>query len=204
MAAVRPSLREARVILIGGTSNVGKSTVAQALADRLEYEYRSTDKLARHPGRPWPTPDRAVPAHVAEHYRTLTVDELITSVLEHYQRLWPRVEQLIADRAANDTGLVLEGSGLWPALVAELTVPRTAAIWLTAEKTVLSDRMRAASGYEEADQEHRHLVEKFLGRTIRYQELMLADLIKLGLPCLPVGGHTVGELADAVLARALS
>jgi hypothetical protein len=44
----------ARVVLIGGTSNVGKSTLAQAVAERLGFEYLSTDGLARHPGRPWP------------------------------------------------------------------------------------------------------------------------------------------------------
>lgn len=193
-----------RIILIGGTSHVGKSSVAEAVAARLGYEYRSTDKLARHPGRPWPTPDRAVPAHVAEHYRTLAVDELITSVLQHYHRFWPRVEGLIADHVTRNAGLVLEGSGLWPALVAELAVPHTAAIWLTADETVLRDRMRATSRYEEAGEEHRHLVDKFLARTLRYQALMLDDLAKLGFPRLVVDGRTVGELVDAVVARTVS
>jgi 2-phosphoglycerate kinase len=49
-------MHRARVVLIGGTSNVGKSTVAQAVAERLGFEYLSTDELARHPGRPWRTP----------------------------------------------------------------------------------------------------------------------------------------------------
>ena len=42
-----------RILLIGGTSHVGKSTLAQLLALKLGWNYRSTDKLARHPGRPW-------------------------------------------------------------------------------------------------------------------------------------------------------
>ncbi|MEL7245323.1 MAG: 2-phosphoglycerate kinase, partial [Cyanobacteria bacterium J06573_2] len=42
-----------RIILIGGSSHVGKSTLAQSLANKLNWNYISTDKLARHPGRPW-------------------------------------------------------------------------------------------------------------------------------------------------------
>lgn len=55
-----------------------------------------------------------MPPHVAEHYRSLTVDQLIASVLDHYERLWPRIEELIAVHAlGNGAGLVLEGSALW-------------------------------------------------------------------------------------------
>ena len=54
-------MAELRVVLIGGTSNTGKSSVAQVVAERLEFAYRSTDGLARHPGRPWRTPEWEVP-----------------------------------------------------------------------------------------------------------------------------------------------
>ncbi len=46
-------INETRVILIGGSSHAGKSTLGQAIAAKLGWSYRSTDKLARHPGRPW-------------------------------------------------------------------------------------------------------------------------------------------------------
>lgn len=98
------------------------------IAEKLGFECLSTDGLARHPGRPWRTPEWEVPTHVAEHYGSLTVDELITSVLGHYDRLWPRIEELITAHATEDrgrSGLVLEGSALWPVRVARLQVPRT-------------------------------------------------------------------------------
>lgn len=59
---------ETRVILIGGASHTGKSTLAQALASHLGWNYRSTDKLARHPGRPWVSAyGKAIPEHVVKH-----------------------------------------------------------------------------------------------------------------------------------------
>ncbi|MDQ0697993.1 AAA family ATPase [Streptomyces sp. W4I9-2] len=195
-------MRDVRVVLIGGTSNTGKSTVAGAVAERLGFEHRSTDGLARHPGRPWRTPEHEVPPHVAEHYGTLTTDELLASVLDHYERLWPRIEELITERArAGAPGLVLEGSALWPDRVARLTVPRTAAVWLTADDTVVRDRVRAAGRYEEATDEERHLMDRFLARTGRYQTLMLDAVEALRLYRIDTGGvRTVGELVDAVLA----
>ncbi|MFI7675337.1 AAA family ATPase [Actinophytocola sp. NPDC049390] len=182
-----------RVLLIGGTSNVGKSTVAAELADRLGFEHRSTDYLARHPGRPWRTADREVPPHVAEHYSSLAVDELISSVLTHYERLWPRIEELV--RTAD--GLVIEGSALWPERVATLDVP---AVWLTAGDDVIRDRIRASGGYATATVDERALMDKFLARSIRFQQLLQADVDRLGLARVDVGGRAVAEVADDVLA----
>ncbi|MFJ6809999.1 hypothetical protein ACIQRK_28950 [Streptomyces anulatus] len=196
-------MRDVRVVLIGGTSNTGESTVAGAVAERLGFEHRSTDGLARHPGRPWRTPDHEVPPHVAEHYGTLTTDELLASVLAHYERLWPRIEELITERArAGAPGLVLEGSALLPDRVARLTVPRTAAVWLTADDTVLRDRVRAAGRYEEATDAERHLMDRFLARTVRFQARMLDGVEAHGPDRVDTGGRTVTEVADAVLAAA--
>ncbi len=197
-------MRDVRVVLIGGTSNTGKSTVAEAVAERLGFEHRSTDGLARHPGRPWRTPEREVPPHVAEHYGTLTTDELVASVVAHYEQLWPRVVELVTDHTRDGApGLVLEGSALWPEWVARLTVRCTAAVWLTADDTVVRDRVRAAGCYEQASEGERLLMDRFLARTDRYQALMVDAVDALGLDRVDTGGgRTVAELADAVLTAA--
>lgn len=180
------------VLLIGGTSNVGKSTVAQEVASRLGIGYRSTDYLARHPGRPWRTPEWEVPPHVAEHYASLPVDELIVSVLDHYERLWPRIEEI-----ALGDDLVLEGSALWPARVATLDVR---AVWLTADDDLIRERIHESSDYTRATAEERLLVDKFVARTVHFQELMLVDVTRLGLRYVDVGGRSVSDVPDAVLA----
>lgn len=194
------------MVLIGGTSNSGKSTVATVVADRLGFDCRSTDGLARHPGRPWPTPTWDVPPHVDEHYGSLTVDELIASVLDHYQRLWPRIEDLITAygrSTAGDAGLVLEGSALWPARVANLPLPHTAAVWLTTDESVLAARIRAASQYEQVPASNRHVIDKFLARTLKYQALMLDTVTRLGLDQVDTSaGRSPEKLADAVLEAA--
>ena len=191
-----------RVMLIGGTSNVGKSTVARELADRLGFAYRSTDGLARHPGWPWRTPGREVPAHVTEHYAGLTVEDLTESVLGHYERLRPPVEELITAHAEDGTGpgLVLEGSALLPDHVARLLGPGTGAVWLTADVSVVRARVRAAGQYDVATPSERLVMDKFVARSERFQSIVLDAVDRLGLSRLDVGdGRPVGEVADAVL-----
>lgn len=105
-----PPVGTVAVILVGGTSHVGKSTVARALATELGWRQVSTDRLARHPGRPWTT-DRP---QVHEHYARLSIEQLTDQQLAHYQRMWPLVEELVRDALAPGRGgRVLEGSGVW-------------------------------------------------------------------------------------------
>ncbi|MFF0270202.1 shikimate kinase [Kribbella sp. NPDC004536] len=171
-----------RVLLIGGTSNVGKSTVAQVLAQRLAFSYVSTDQLGRHPGRPWPDP----PAHVTEHYRSLTASELLDALLAHYTRMQPRVQELVAQ----STGLVLEGSGVWPPYV---TAP---AVWLTADEALITTRIHTSSQYAALTPDRRHLVDKFVARTLAYQAKLLTHTV----PHVDVTNpRTPDELADEVL-----
>jgi hypothetical protein len=141
---------------------------------------------------------------VAEHYGTLPVDELTTAVLDHYERLWPDIEKLIRTRGtgpADGSGLVLEGSALWPDRVAQLTVPHTAAVWLTADAGVLRARIHRAGSYDDATPLEKRLIDAFLARTLRYQALMLAALGQRGLDSVHVrGDEPVAELVSAVLA----
>ena len=195
-----------RVVLVGGTSHAGKSTLARALAERLGGEALSTDQLARHPGRPWRHGERDVPPHVAEHYGGLAPEALLDSVMRHYEAMWPGVRELIERRADDPTAapLVLEGSALLPARVAELARPDVGAVWLIGDEPLLAARIRRESGFEAAGEPERRLIAAFTQRTWRYQRAILANLERLGLPQLTVsddaGGDALAERALALLA----
>lgn len=193
---------EVRVILIGGSSSVGKSTLAEWLVEKLDWDHLSTDKLARHPGRPWKVNEREVPEDVAEHYLSLSVDDLMADVLRHYRGMWRGIEGIIGERAngsATDQ-LVLEGSALWPESVATLDCENVVAVWLTASDDLFRSRIHALSGFDRVSAREQSMIRKFLQRTHRYNERMMAAVRRLGLASFDVeAAASLNELGDAIL-----
>jgi 2-phosphoglycerate kinase len=189
-----------RVILIGGPSHGGKSTLARALASRLGWQYMSTDGLARYPGRPW----GEVRPHVAEHYLSLSPDQLIEDVIRHYASMWPGIRSLITAHACDPSTerLILEGSALWPESVATLGLKRVGAIWLTASDSFFQARIYTASGFAHASEREQAIIAKFLGRAQRYNQRMMQALPRLGLPWVNVEEtSSLESLMDTSLCR---
>ncbi|HEY0605764.1 MAG TPA: hypothetical protein VGD58_22765 [Herpetosiphonaceae bacterium] len=182
-------MSQRRVLLLGGPSNAGKSTLAAALAAQLGWRHISTDSLGRHPGRPWPSNGRAVPQHVVEHDLSLSPDDLFDAVLHHYQRLQPAIAALITMHATDPAAdsLILEGSAIWPEFVAARIDDRVAAVWLTASSDLLRRRIYQASRIETTTGDEQQIIQKFLGRALRYNQHMLAAVQRLGLACIDVG-----------------
>lgn len=196
------NLTAAKVILLGGGSHAGKSSVAAALAARLGYEARSTDYLARHPGRPWPAGDRPVPPHVVEYYRDLDDAARMESVLAHYRRLAPQIVEIVQTHlAAAAPGLVLEGSALLPETVATMAWPGVAAFWVTADPAVVTGRMLRESGHAEADPGGRALIDAFLRRSLDFDRLFAAQARAAGMALVRVAEtETVAAVAERILA----
>jgi hypothetical protein len=194
-----------RLILIGGTSHAGKSTLSRVLADRIGGVAKSTDTLARHPGRPWAVPPKEVPPHVVEHYLTLSPEQLLADVLRHYrQTVWPLAVALIEAQRAAPAPLVLEGSALLPELVASLPALREGsaqAVFLSAGETTLRSRMHAESGYALLGSRERELVDKFLARAVlfdRHVATSLAAVAERGLPIFTVDAAP-GDMVERVV-----
>lgn len=143
-----------------------------------------------------------VPEHVATHYLSLSVEELTTAQLRHYEQLWPSIEALVkyATSSVGADRLVMEGSGLWPERVAALRFSNIAAFWLTAGAEILKDRIYSASRFHERTADEKIMAERFLGRTEQYNELMLDVVNRLGLANIDVSGApSIDELVEQLL-----
>lgn len=201
--APQDMLGDHRILLIGGASHVGKSTLAQSLASYLGWNYRSTDKLARHPGRPWQAKPGKVPNHVADHYLLLSADELITDVFRHYrENVWPIIEEIVAFHATDVSSdrLVLEGSALLPEFVNVLNLENIFAIWLTANNEFLRQRIYAASHYELKTHSEKMMVDKFLERNNSFNDQIMSTINQLGLVSVDVeSASNVEELMSKCL-----
>ena len=189
-----------RVILIGGSSHVGKSTLAHSLAAKLGWNYLSTDNLARHPGRPWVDADRkAIREHVAEHYRTLSIDALFFDVLSHYEKnVLPQVEVIIHSRVSDLSTecLIIEGSALWPKFVANIVSEndiKIKAIWLTASDQFFGNRIFRRSNFNNVCEDEKYLIQKFLNRTLLYNKRMRQEVERLGFVYIDVESMSMAD-----------
>ena len=191
-----------KVVLIGGSSHVGKSTVSESLAAKLGWTHHSTDSLARHPGRPWAPAHQKVTDNVADHYLNLSVDELVEDVLRHYRvNVWPEVEAIVASHLNDPSmaGIVAEGSALWPEFATSLDFNKVSAIWLTASEIVFRQRIYTESMYSSKSSRERMMIDKFLERTLAYNERMVDAVNRLGFTLVDVRHSNVTELTERCL-----
>ena len=191
-------INETRVILIGGSSHAGKSTLGRSLAAKLGWSYRSTDKLARHPGRPWVSANgKAIPEYVAKHYSTLSADALFLDVLSHYEKnVLPQVEAIVHSHGSDLSTecLILEGSALWPGFVAKLVDEnRVKAIWLTASDQFFRNRIFSESNFYNVGEDEKHLIQKFLARTLFYNKFMREKVERLRFMCIDVESVSIED-----------
>lgn len=150
-------------ILIGGTSHVGKSTLAANLAARLQWPVTSTDDMARHPGRPWPDP----PPQVDEFYAGLSPETIHWFLKVHHDNIWPLITQRLASAASRHKTLILEGSALRPERIASLRSPEMAGCLLHVSPERLVERMQANAAYEEQGRSRRRIIDRFIDRSLR-------------------------------------
>lgn len=176
-----------KVLLIGGTSHVGKSTLATQMAETLGWSQLSTDQLSRHPGRPWREDDSSLPTDIVEYYSDLTSEQQMNSVLEHYkQNVYPIADAVIRSHLNNsfDPCLVFEGSALLPDQVLASPYDRLASVWLTEPDETIATRIREASHFERRTMAEKRLTEAFLKRSTAMNAMITVTAARHGAPCM--------------------
>ena len=170
-------------ILVAGTSHVGKSTFAGRVAALLSSDLISTDDLARHPGRPWPT----VRPEVAEHYLKLSDETIHWFLKVHHENLWPRIEQMIEMRRQTARPFILEGSALRPEYMARIDSSVVLPLLLYCDNALLRNRMIEGARLADADNVAAAVIRKFIERSLRDNEDMLDAAHRMQIRCIDIG-----------------
>ena len=157
-------------ILIGGASCIGKTTLADALGSALGRVVYATDRMGRHPGRPWPE----VRPHVAEYYAHLSGETIFTLLLHHHETMWPGIEALLDRQRREGAACIVEGAAIRPEFTARLRSDDHIAVFLFAPPDVLAARIDQISGYEGMSARDRILVDTFRDRCLRENDAIRA------------------------------
>ncbi|OHV76583.1 hypothetical protein [Rhizobium sp. LCM 4573] len=186
-------------ILIAGSSHVGKTTLARRLAETLGWNMESTDRLGRHPGRPWP----GIPQPVAEYYARLSPETIYWFLKVHHENVWPGIRRMIESEIDAERPLILEGSALRPEFIAPLLSDAVAGIYLHADTDFLRERMRSEAGYRQADEPARAIMDKFIERSLRDNSEMREAATQHGVAVVDVSdSRAVAGLFDDLVRRA--
>ena len=179
-----------RILLLGGASGIGKSTVARRLGQRLGVPWLQVDdfRLAFvRSGVPFPDAD-AVP----------TFDAL-GGLLTHGELLSPAIEVVIENHVDQGNPAILEGDAILPNLFERPSVRRNAESgWLRAiflyepEEQVIQENMQAR-GRTLTDAAHAR-------KNWHYSEWLRQEAEQRGLPTLPA--RPWQTLEDRILASA--
>ncbi|MGV3549622.1 hypothetical protein [Rhizobium sp.] len=162
---------------------MGKSTFAGRVAALLGSDLISTDDLARHPGRPWPT----VRPEVVEHYLKLSDETIHWFLKVHHENLWPRIEQMIEMRRQTARPFILEGSALRPEYMARIDRSVVLPLLLYCDNALLRNRMIEGSRLADADNVAAAVIRKFIERSLRDNEDMLDVAHRMQIRCIDVG-----------------
>lgn len=197
-----------KVVVIGGPSMVGKSSVARAIASQLGYGCISTDDIGLAI-KSVTTSDTHPRAHAMDgidlfdYYQSHSSHEMLEEGMRFHDEIWPGIEASIRAHASCSFPIVYEGWAMWPERVGKLLSEHdnVDAIWLTASDDLLSERVRATNRPYQTDSDKKLMVEKYLPRNIKYNRLMLDAVKQLGLRYIEVDvSDSVDDIASTILA----
>lgn len=185
-------------LLLLGTSHVGKSTCAHRIGSVLGWPVISTDRLGRHPGRPW----MGVPDPVMEFYLRLADDAIHWFLRVHHENMRPVIQGKLQALREEGGSFVLEGAALRPEYCPDWAIGEALVICLHAEPRALRERIERESRHAQQDDRMKIAIDKFAERSIRENEAFIEAATRHGIPLMDVSdSNSADRLAKDLISR---
>ena len=193
-----------KVILIGGCSGAGKTTLGRALAAHLDCVSLTIDDLLGAV-RAITTPESHPGLHVmnkpnyTEYFTNSPVEKLITDAMLQHEAVWPAVERTIRNHATWGTPIVIDGWHLRPEFTQSLNLETVSAHWIVIEPTILEARERQNVEFVSMSDNPQQMLKRFLARSLWHNDLIETQAKSSGDQILRQDGtHNVTELCRQV------
>jgi len=135
-----------KVILIGGSPMIGKSTVAVEIASLLKCQCLSTDDL----GEVLQTVISINPMQGADfraYYANTSVEKLIADIQQYHKTMEPAIHRLIDIHGSWGNSLVIEGWALYPHSILPFQNESIFSCWLIAADGLLESRLESKTDF---------------------------------------------------------
>ena len=199
-----------QVILLGGASGAGKTTLGRLLAARLGAASLTVDDLltvAQEVTTPERHPDLFVMKRVPslQYFTESSVENLKADAEAQHRGMWPLVRRIVEKHAGwEPSPIVIDGWHLRPQRVAELQeeleAGRVWAAWLVAAPEVLQKREEANTEWMKGSTDPDRMLRNFLARSLWFNQLVKEEAVEHGFPVIHQPGAVPAEtLCDEVL-----
>ena len=197
------------VFWIGGSTCAGKTTVADAVAERLgarvyHFDRREPFHIYRSIPEEQPEIIRFMGMTMDERWVLRTPEEMAKQTIASWTERFPMVLDDL--RAMEGEGpIVAEGAGLFPRLVAPLLTDRTRAMWLVATPAFI-EHVRRTRGRSVADADRISDRPRVFRNLVARDHLMAEHIHRqaneLDLTAIEVNGEGMEQVLERVLQRA--
>lgn len=178
-----------RSLFLLGTSHVGKSTSACALGAAAGVAVISTDKLGRHPGRPW----AGAPHEVLEFYQNLNNNTIHWLLRAHHENMRAIIQNRVREMFQASRAFVLEGSALRPEYLSAWDIDDALSICLHADDNTLRRRIEVASNRSAQGKPMKIAIDKFIERSLRENAALAEAAERHGVTLFDVTHITSAE-----------
>lgn len=154
-----------KVMLIGGSSRTGKSTIAAYLSLKTGHACISTDDIGAIV-QTITGIDSLAGLNYLDYYTGAAKNQLIEDMQAYHCALLAPINTLIQRHAANDAPLIIEGYALYPKDVSELPGDQVGRVWLVADQKLLKRRVLENRAFFRKAGDKRKVAENYLYRSL--------------------------------------
>lgn len=177
-----------KVILIGGSPMVGKSSVSLTIASKLKYPCISTDDIGEAlqtvaPINPMQGKD------FRDYYANTPIDRLIVDIQRYHKAMEPAIERLVEIHSSWGNSLLIEGWALYPKHIQQFKSNNISAVWLIACDGLLGSRLLGKPDFLDGV-----AARNYLSRSNWHNTMLLEQCKAVDAPFVFVQGNESADL----------
>lgn len=167
-----------KVILIGGSPMIGKTTLATELALKYRYNCISTDDIGEivqtiidiNPMKDF---------DYREYYIKKSVENLIKETIKYHKEIWKPIKHLIEIHSTWSNPIIIEGWALYPKLLSSIKKQNIKTFWLIADEDILEKRIMGNKDFYEGASNKEKMISNYLKRSKWHNKKLYDEVIKL-------------------------
>ncbi|WP_407385791.1 hypothetical protein [Ruminococcus sp.] len=183
-----------KVMLIGGSPMIGKSTVAGIIAAKHMLPVLSTDDIGDILQTVSPDINPMGKMNYLDYYEKTSIPKLIEDMYSYHLAMQNAIAKMIDKHSSWAASIIIEGYAIYPDIALK---ENTEAVWLIASNALLQSRLENSPAFQKAPETAK---QHYLQRSIWHNNLILEQCKKIKRRYIQIEGcESSNNLAERIL-----